>query len=220
MASASLVVSPAMSSATAQCEALNRNPTMHVLWRFLHKRKTTKFGCSTNRVDGHFPLPNFSMLPQFSYAIKRFYLASKCLFLVLHPYNPRSCSIPVHLPILLISRSFKHIISPSFAQHNPYPLKLLTYEFSLRGWLPNHYPVANSTRTPLQGINVLPHCNPSTFDWFRAILVQNTQSYGGLGQPLHPTCVGVAFSLVAHSFDFNSVSHTVDSIVPDSWLVA
>ena len=67
----------AMSSATAHCEVLDNNPIVQVLWRFLDNRTTTKSSCSRSHASGHFPLSNFSVLLQLSYAIRKFYFASK-----------------------------------------------------------------------------------------------------------------------------------------------
>ena len=82
MASAYIVGPPIMSSATVRCEVLSINPTVHILRRFLDNRKMTKSGCSRSHVVGRFPLPNFSVLLQLSYAIRTFYFASKSLFWV------------------------------------------------------------------------------------------------------------------------------------------
>ena len=91
MAFASIVVPPAMSSATARCAARNINPTVHVsqrfldnkksivhvLWWFLDNRKMSKSVCNRSHAAGHIPLPYFSLLLQVTHARKRFYVASK-----------------------------------------------------------------------------------------------------------------------------------------------
>ena len=73
MASASIVVTPAMSYATARCGALGTNPTVHVLRRFLANRKTIKSWCSRSH-------PTFFVLPQVVSTIRRIFFASKSLF--------------------------------------------------------------------------------------------------------------------------------------------
>ena len=95
------------------------------------------------------------------------------------------CSILMHLPALSISCSFEHIVSLPSTQNNPYPLKVSTDEFSLRGQLPKPLSRWYFKLGPPGGINILPHCNPSASNSFRVILVGNTQSDSGLAQPLH-----------------------------------
>jgi hypothetical protein len=91
MAFASIVVPPAMSSATARCAARDINPTVHVSQRFLDNkkpivhvlrwfldnRKTSKSGCSRSHAAGHIPSLYFSVLLQVTHANRRFYDASK-----------------------------------------------------------------------------------------------------------------------------------------------
>ena len=50
---------------------------------------------------------------------------------------------------------------------------------------PTHCPIGASSQAPPGVINVLPDCNPSTSNCFRAILVGNTQFDGGLVQSFH-----------------------------------
>ena len=87
MAFPSIVVPPAMSSATAR----DINPTVHVSQRFLDNkklimhvlpwfvdnRKMSKSGCSRSHVAGHISSPYFSVLLQVSHARRRIYVASK-----------------------------------------------------------------------------------------------------------------------------------------------
>ena len=126
MASASIVVTPTISYATTWCGALDTNPTVHVLRRFLDNRKTTKFGCTRSHAAGHFPLPTFSVLPHVVSTIRRIFFASKSLFWV--EFNTLSClarlrSIYLFYRYIICSR-IAHIISPLAPHHNPYPLVL------------------------------------------------------------------------------------------------
>ena len=107
---------------------------------------------------------------------------------------------------VLSSRAITEATIPLVLQIGPHQ-KVLTF-----------YLIASPRHSIVLGLSWLETHN-LTVDW-RNRSITFSQTPTGVTTPHNVTCVGASLSLVAHSSDSNSVSHTADSVEANSNLVA